>query len=688
MKLIPSRKKKKEPKQTDPASFLERLAEESPELSSEEPLSVKTEVSASLPTNESEAAVRRRRRQEKRLAKKEARKSAYVRVKHHYVRNFYFAFAGFFIVFGLIGIFWFLYQQDPDIFGHAEAYYQTGLEQRQEGNLQKAETSFLRCLEITPTHTDARLNLTDLYMEQGRYSGAQTLLEEGISLQPRNEEYYRQMILLLTRQNRITEAMDYFSSISAVYIQVKLQDGRPSMISSAPDPGTYSEPVNVTLSVPEGTTVYYTTDGSDPNLNSTQYNEGDTIYVERGGVQIRAFAITEDGMIGDLFSVSYRVYNDNTSYVFADPKVERLVRMALGKTTGTIYYRDLELVTSLSTASAMAATLEGKITTLKDLNELPNLTELILDGEDAIDSLEPLKNLLQLRKLSLNGCGLNNEKAGSLSSLVWLNSLSLKNNSLSDLSFLTALTGLRTLDLANNQLMSLSSLSGLGSLQSLNLSGNALNSVAGIGNLANLTVLDMSDNMLTDVAALASCPLLTDLNLSSNLLTNIDSLAAIVRLQTLNLSGNDISSLVPLSGCSSLMNLNVSGTLVSDLSALVPMASLTTLDVSRTAVNDFTPLRGKSVRHLCAAGCFLVDVSTLTTLTSIETLDISDNYITDIGGLAMLYRLNILDLSRNLSTDLSPLLNCSALDMVNCTGMAVSDENVAKLQDNGVSVIR
>lgn len=611
-----------------------------------------------------------------------------VPVKPRYFRRFFYAFSVFFIVFGLIGVVWFVYHQDPNAFGRSEKYFQQGLAAQQANNLRDALRNYEKCLTIDPDNTDARLQLVQIYRAQGNYQKAEGLLDEGLSIKPRYEEYYRQMVYLLTEQNRVSEALDYLDGITATYIVVKLNAERPGAISASPLPGTFTTALDVTLNVPQNATVYYTTDGTAPDRNSAVYSAGETIRVEKGTVNIRAVAISDAGMPGVEYDVSYRVYSDRTEYQFKDPKVEQLVRLVLDKKNGTIYYKDLEAVTTLDCAAGAAAGVGGSINILDDLLEMANLTSVNLDGEKHISSFEPLRRLTQLKSLSVDDCGLTDEQFSQISSIIWLNSLSAENNALTSLSPALSMLSLAELDVSGNQIKTVPTLSRLTALKTLDLSGNALTSLAFISNHNTITALNVSNNLIADLSPLSTCDVLTDLNVSSNLFTTLAPLSGSARLETLDVSGNEISTLADLQNLTGLSNLSVANTKITTLQSLAGMTKLTTLDVSGTAVRDFTALTGLPLKNLYASDCELTDLTSVVLLGSLEILDVSDNALTEIGAVALMYQLNVLDISNNYVTDFTPLLNCSRLRSVNCKGSKIPESVLSKLTKNNVSVIQ
>ncbi|MBQ5820221.1 MAG: leucine-rich repeat domain-containing protein [Clostridia bacterium] len=630
---------------------------------------------------------------EKKSRKKKKRKekgpdmTKAVKIRRHYLRRFFYAFSVFFILFGILGIAAFVFYQDPDAFGLSRRYYQQGEEALAKNNLRSALNSFEKCLEIAPEDEDARLKAVSIYLTLGDADSAVELLDEGLALQPRFVQFYREKIRLLTSQNRISESLDYINDITATYILIKLNEERPASISSYPSPGTFTSGVKVTLSVPDGSTVYYTLDGTAPDLNSLVYKPGELISVDKGTVNIRAVAITESGMPGAEYDVSYRVYNDRTEYLFKDSKMGQLVRQALGKISGAIYYKDLEKITVLD-MSAYSSRLAGKISSLDDLLEMPNLVSLNLDGEDQIPSVDAICRLTKLKDLSLDGCGLTDEDLLKLTSMVWLDSVSIAGNKFTSLAALSAFSSVEELDVSDNGISAMPSLAEFARLKKLDVSGNALTTLSWISNQKTVASLDLSNNLITDLTTLATCPALTELNVASNLIETLAPLAGSRRLASLDISGNAVTSLNDLQNLTGILTLTMKNTQVTSLAPLVGMTGLTTLNVSGSPVTDFTVLADTSLRNLYASGCGLEQLTSLVMLRSLEILDVSGNSISDITSVSMIPTLNVIDLSNNYVADFTPLLNCSKLLLLKCAGCGIPEAVLTQLTDKGISIVQ
>lgn len=91
-------------------------------------------------------------------------------------------------------------------------------------------------------------------------------------------------------------------SVSRLYMAPQ-EDGAPDAPIVMPEGGTYSEDIRVTVDVPADTVCYYTTDGTDPSVKSTPYE--DPIPVPVGTTDYRFVLISESGARSEVTEVIY-----------------------------------------------------------------------------------------------------------------------------------------------------------------------------------------------------------------------------------------------------------------------------------------------------------------------------------------------------------------------------------------------
>ena len=98
---------------------------------------------------------------------REMRKKA-EKIKGHYFRTFYYAFAMSFIVFGLVAVLYFVYTQDKNIFGFSDRYYEQALESIESHNFEEAEKALE---EIRAKRKESEPNPIDALLENMRTGG-------------------------------------------------------------------------------------------------------------------------------------------------------------------------------------------------------------------------------------------------------------------------------------------------------------------------------------------------------------------------------------------------------------------------------------------------------------------------------------------------------------------------------------
>jgi Leucine-rich repeat (LRR) protein len=157
---------------------------------------------------------------------------------------------------------------------------------------------------------------------------------------------------------------------------------------------------------------------------------------------------------------------------FPDRNLEKVVRGAIGKSTGPIRAADLEKLTKL----------DASWESITDLTGLEYCTNLEVLG-------------LELNQIS---------DISALSKLTNLKELELWSNQISDISALSKLTNLEWLNLKHNQISDISALSKLTNLEWLNLKHNQISDISALSRLTNLWGLWLERNQISDIKPLVS----------------------------------------------------------------------------------------------------------------------------------------------------------------------------------------
>ncbi len=156
----------------------------------------------------------------------------------------------------------------------------------------------------------------DFSLEEGKYSEVQevTLSSDGGKIyytddgtEPTSSsKLYTEPILLKQEGETEIKAVSYNSKnipsvvVSRTYkIEIPIADA-PAV---TPSTGQYSSPTQITIQVPEGYTAYYTTDGTEPNQNSTLYTG--PIDMPEGQMIFSAVLVSETGKTTQITKRNY-----------------------------------------------------------------------------------------------------------------------------------------------------------------------------------------------------------------------------------------------------------------------------------------------------------------------------------------------------------------------------------------------
>lgn len=532
-------------------------------------------------------------------------------------------------------------------------YYRSAVTDITNSKNDSAVEKLNTALSLDPKNQNARFRLVEVYKDMKEYDKAEKLLLDGIEMSKSNTSYYKELILLYVESDRVEKALEFINSIDHEYVLVQLNKERPQPLNSTPTQGRYEKSINVTLSSDdENIKIYYTTDGSTPNLNSTLYDG--PIKISSGNVSIKAFAINEAGLISDELILEYSVNTSNQYVDFADEKMEQLIRREVNIYNQAIYPAELEKVTSLSNLDSNGQRIQGDIESLEDLQWLPNLKELTLVNEKSINNISVVFNQKNLTSITLSGCNFPKDMLTRFSEFEKLEYLNLDGNSISDIEFIKEIKGLIGLSLANNAIMDLSPLEELLSLAELDISNNAFNSI---------TVLQ-------------KLYLIKDLNLSGNNLKDLNNLAVNTKIENLDVSNCNMKSLSGVKRLTSLKRLNASNNSITDFGDIKSLSSLEYINLSKNNISSVSFAENLSVKELDLSDNSIKNIKPIQKTKNLQILNLSDNNISKVEYLAELSELSVLNISNNSITELAPLLESKSLTKVIASGNSIKDYNL------------
>lgn len=533
--------------------------------------------------------------------------------------------------------------------------YRSAVSDINDNENESAIEKLTTALTLDSKNQNARFRLVEVYKSVEEYDKAEKLLLDGIEMTKSNTKYYEELILLYVESERVEKALEFINSIDHEYVLVQLNKERPKALNSSPTQGRYEKSINVTLSSDdENVKIYYTTDGSTPNLKSEVYDG--PIKIKSGNVTIKAFAMNKEGLISDELILEYRVNTSNQYVDFADEKMEELIRREVNIYNQAIYPAELEKITSLSNIDSKGERIKGDIKSLEDLQWLPNLKELTLVNEKSINNISAVFNQKKLTSLTLRECNVPKDMLTRFSEFESLEYLDLSGNNIDDIEFIKEIKGLIGLSLGNNNIKDLSPLEGL----------------------LSLAKLDVSNNDFKNISVLQKLYLIKDLNLSGNSLKNLNDLAVNTKIETLNVSNCNLKSLSGVKRLTSLKKLDASGNAISDFGDIKGCAGFDYLNLSNNGIASLSFVEGLSVKELDLSQNSIKSVKSLQNTRGLEKLNLSKNNISDIKYLASLEDISILNLADNSITELSSLLPNKSLTKVIATGNSISDYALMK----------
>lgn len=363
---------------------------------------------------------------------------------------------------------------------------------------------------------------------------------------------------------------------------------------------------------------------------------------------------------------------------------------------------------------------------LRGLKRLRTLS-LKNNGANVLFEAGAFANLSNLVSLDLSGTNLSQ----ALTVLPWetlsaLETLSISEASVADLSFVSKLPRLKVLRAAGNKISDLSALGGLVALEELDVTGNAISDFSVLSRLQNLRTVKARINPVRSKGCpvgatcdfdarglpktfLEHCLYLLDFDANvdrhwppratvqavlgglgypdDKALTESDCMAvdAALRDKThLDLSaeargaGRGPRGLEPLAALPALEAIRIAGASVEDLTPLVALPQLKSLDVSLNAIRSVAPLaRFPSLMEVDVSGNPLASFSGLQSPTLRKALLGSGDWgvsgrVKTLEGLGALPRLEELNIAHHQISDLSPLAQLKSLRKLDVSGNALS----------------
>ena len=488
---------------------------------------------------------------------------------------------------------------------------------------------------------EVAIELAEQFKSNGNYTKAEYTLSNAIA-DGGSAKLYMALCKTYIEQDKLLDAVTMLDNIAEPNIKKQLDRIRPKAPDFSPQDGYYNEYVKVTLQSGDGQ-VYMTTDGEYPSINNAPFTG--EFQLPGGETTIYALTVGDNGLVSPLRILGYTVAGVIEEITIKDPALDTIIREALNVSEAhSLYTNQLWNVKSI--------TITNEVKDLSELSSMPFLESLTIQ-EGSYDNLSVLANLTDLKTLKIDGVTLTSDTIKAISALPELTHLSLPRCNLSSISDLSAAVNVTELDLSNNTIRDLEPLSKLTELTQLNLQHNAITQLTALTGASKLKELDISYNSVKSTVALSGCKSLEILRADHNNLTGLEGLDKLPALKLLSVGNNQINDISHLSKSAELAELNIANNKVADLSTLSGILKLSALDFSNNLVTELPDFAGDS---------------------PLSTINGSGNQLTSLAPLKGLTQLNYVNMDQNAGiSSLSPLKDCSALVEVSVYGTSVTD---------------
>lgn len=338
---------------------------------------------------------------------------------------------------------------------------------------------------------------------------------------------------------------------------------------------------------------------------------------------------------------------------FVNRDTEAMLRMLLGKLSGSLTESDLDSIISLNMGVYFSYAANDYIANydFQDFAMLKGLRHLgIHFGKFAYyTNLDAIGKLSRLESLSLSPYS----------------------DGLEDISMFTALTSLRSFDVPFKASEgNLNALKKLTRLEKVKWPGNDLGALAAFTELKELTVT----GTVNDYSVLGELPELVSINIESLAPGNLGSLKSLKGLKSLSISNLPLPDLSLLSGNTSLEKLRINYCGIKSIKPLSRLGSLKELDLCNNEITDLAPLSGlKRLEALKLSNNSISGIDSLKQLKQLRELDLGVNHIKDISALAQLNELQSLDLNNNYINSIDPLKDMRSLKELSLFRCGISD---------------
>lgn len=437
-----------------------------------------------------------------------------------------------------------------------------------DGDFAASLKKYSEAITENPTDLDAMIGAVQCQIALENYSMAGINLSAAVKVDPTDHRIYDLYVQMSKESENISYARTAVT-LAQTYNVTEFLDKVPDAPEISRPDGLYDSKFEVEISSSDGSEIYVT-EKKDNSYISYEYYA--PVAITRGNTDLEVYCVV-DGIPSDTITAKYVCDYPPIEVSFVDPVIEQLVRINLGKESGTITDVDCEGITYIQQYDLQNNGMSWdeyekvRVNSFDDMKLFPNLQQLNLYN---LENVDDYSSLASCKKLSL--IDFSDGNIQDISFVKYLPNLGycrLSNNKISDLSPLTNCKNLYGLYVNGNPIDDLGVLHNL-DLEHISASATYVDDLLVFDNWENLTYLNLYGCGGRDLGPIGELKNLEDLYLYAREygqnnwddecipIGDISSLACLTKLNRLNLDGlSDYSQLEVVKVLTNLTDLHV-----------------------------------------------------------------------------------------------------------------------------------
>lgn len=243
------------------------------------------------------------------------------------VKAIIFSFVGVIVIL-IAGILLSVLNKDEKIKDPFKDLCNKGYDSFASKNYEVALDYYLDARNIADTESErikVNKNILSCYEEmQDKDAEMIDVLKELISLEQSKAEYYEKIVKIYEKNNMYNEITLLIESIDDTSLKTSLSEYTVSPPQCNHKSGEYDEPISIKFTSGVKNKIYYTIDGTEPTVSSTEYLDEIKI-TENGETVVKAIAVNESGITSKVVEYTFNIElsviegpvitpSDNTEY--------------------------------------------------------------------------------------------------------------------------------------------------------------------------------------------------------------------------------------------------------------------------------------------------------------------------------------------------------------------------------------